>query len=38
MPHTQEELLMNYFGVDAAKLEKERRAILEEQRKLNEKG
>lgn len=30
-------LLMDYFGIDEKKLEEERRKILNEQRKLNEK-
>jgi len=32
-----EELLRKYVGIDSRKLEEERRAILEEQRKLNQK-
>ena len=35
-PLSDEQLLMEYFGIDAAQLEKERRKILTEQRKLNE--
>ena len=31
-------LLMEYFGIDEKKLEEERRKILKEQRKLNEKA
>lgn len=34
---TQEKLLLQYFEIDEKKLEEERRAMLEEQRKLNEK-
>jgi len=32
---SEEKLLMEYFGIDAVQLEKERQKILKEQRKLN---
>jgi hypothetical protein len=38
MSRTREMVLMDYFEIDLKKLEEERRAILEEQRKLNERG
>lgn len=34
---TKEKLLMEYFEIDEKKLEEERRLILDEQRKLNDK-
>lgn len=35
---TADKILMDYFGIDEKKLEEERRKILKEQRKLNEKA